>query len=315
MRGCSVIVLAAGKGTRMKSELPKVLHDLCGRSLLGHALFTSEGVNPSHVITVVRHERDLVAAEAKRVRPGVIIADQDEIPGTGRAVQCALDTAANMSLDLGDTVVVTSGDVPLLEAETLRKLLERHEQNQATVTLMTTIVEDPTGYGRVVREGQRVKRIVEHRDATRDELAIKEINAAIYAFDREFLEKTLKGLGRSNDQGEVYLTDVVELADKAGLVVQAFELEDNWQAEGCNDLVQLAGLRRVLNRRLLDKFMLAGARVVDPESTSIDVTVRLEPDSRVEPFTVLKGETVVQAGVTVGPFEVITDKNCSVGLQ
>lgn len=315
MSGCSVVVLAAGKGTRMKSELPKVLHDLCGRSLLGHAISAANGVDPQQIVAVVRHDRDRVAAEAKRVFPDVLIADQDELPGTGRAAQCALEAAAAQGVELGETVVITSGDVPLLESQTLRALIRKHEDNGAVATVLTTIAPDPTGYGRIVREDGRLVRIVEHRDATTEELAISEVNAGIYAFNTRFLTEALSGLGTDNDQGELYLTDVVQVADQNGDLAQPFLLEDAWQAEGCNDLVQLAALRKELNKRLLEKYMRLGAQVVDPDSTHIDVDVVLQPDCRIEPFTILRGKSIVGSGAVAGPFELVQNKELFPGLQ
>lgn len=309
----SVVVLAAGKGTRMKSKTPKVLHLLCGRTLLGHALHAAKGIDPEHIVAVVRHERDAVAAEAQRVIPDVIIADQDDIPGTGRAVQCALISAKENGVDLGDTVLVTSGDVPLLESATLQKVLEAHVDASAAVTAVTTIAPDPTGYGRIVRDGEAIARIVEQRDASTEERAINEINAGIYAFDREFLEEALRGLGTDNDQGEVYLTDIVEIAATAGRLAQPYVLEDTWQAEGCNDLVQLATLRRVLNTRLCEQHMRQGVSIVDPVTTSLDVDVVLEADSRIEPFTTVRGHSIVRSGATVGPYVVIEDLEVTPG--
>lgn len=312
----SVVVLAAGRGTRMKSSLPKVLHPLCGRTLLGHALATAEALEPLHIVPVVRFERDLVAAEISRVCPQALVADQDEIPGTGRAVFCALEAADRAGLDLGDTVLVTSGDVPLLEPDTLRDLVSRHQQSGAAVTLVTTIAPDPTGYGRVIRteDGERVARIVEQKDASAEERAVQEINAGIYAFDSAFLRGVLGRIDQNNTQGEVYLTDAAALASSEGRLAVPFVLDDVWQAEGCNDLEQLAALRRVLTERTIRRHLLAGVSIVDPASTDIDVQVTLEPDAVIRPFTQLQGQTHVESGAVVGPFTTVWDSHLESGV-
>ncbi len=307
-RDCSVVVMAAGKGTRMKSAVPKVLHSLCGRTLLGHALATAEGLDPRQIIVVVRHERDLVAAE---VGSQAVVADQDEIPGTGRAVQCGLEQAQG---DLGRTVVVTSGDVPLLEPSTLVELVEAHEAAGAAVTLMTTIAEDPHGYGRVLRgEDGLVTAIVEEKDATDEQRQVREINAGIYAFETEFLLAALGNLGQDNAQGEMYLTDTVARAVAEGKKALPFVLTDRWQAEGCNDLAQLAQLRQVLTARLCERHLLAGVSIVDPTNIQLDVQVQLEPDCTIEPGTALRGRTVVRTGAVVGPCTTLTDVEVGAG--
>lgn len=318
MRGTySVVVLAAGRGTRMKSSLPKVLHPLCGRTLLGHALAAAEAIEPLAIIPVIRHERDLVATEIERVCPTALIADQDDVPGTGRAVYCAIEAAVANEADLGETVLVISGDVPLLEPQTLRDLVRLHQDGGAAVTLVTTIAPDPTGYGRVIRsaDGKSVARIVEQKDASPAEQAVNEINAGIYAFDAAFLRDGLGRLDQNNTQGEVYLTDMAALAVAEGRLAAPFVLEDTWQAEGCNDLEQLAALRGVLTERILRRHMLAGVSIIDPASTGIDVQVTLEPDSIVQPFTQLLGQTHLEAGAEVGPFSTVQDAYLAAGTK
>ena len=206
-RPAAVIVLAAGQGTRMKSALPKVVHPLAGLSMIGHALRAAHGLDPEHLVAVVRHQREVVAAEIARVSPNAIIADQDEIPGTGRAVQCGLAALDQAVAPAPGTIVVTYGDVPLLSTDTLADLVATHEGAGHAVTVLTSRVEDPTGYGRIIRDASgTVTAIVEQRDATPEQAAINEINAGIYAFDADFLRASLASLGTDNDQGEVYLT-------------------------------------------------------------------------------------------------------------
>lgn len=304
----------------MKSSLPKVLHPLLGRTLLGHAMHAVMGLDPKSVVVVVRHDRDAVAAEALKVLPTAVVADQDDVPGTGRAVFCGLEGAANVGAPISGTVLVTSADVPLLETATLRELVKEHEDTGSAVTLVSTISEDPTGYGRVVRgveelggEGASVTAIVEHRDATSAQREIREINAGIYAFDAEFLFEALSQVGQDNDQGEVYLTDTVALAASRGLRVSAFVLEDPWQAEGCNDRWQLAALRTELNRRVAKAHCVGGVSIVDPASTSIDVEVTIGKDAIIRPFTSLVGRTSVGDGAEIGPNSTIIDS--SVGAK
>ncbi len=325
---CSAIIMAAGQGTRMKSSLPKVLHPLLGRTLLGHAMHAVMGLDPESVVVVVRHDRDRVAEEAVEVLPDAIIADQDEVPGTGRAVFCGLEGAAEAGEPIRGTVLVTSADVPLLKTETLRELVDQHEKSGAAVTLVSTISEDPTGYGRVVRQADGddagkdedalretapVVAIVEHRDATDAQRAIREINAGIYAFDAEFLFDALSRVGQDNDQGEVYLTDTVALAVAEGRLVSAFVLDDPWQAEGCNDRWQLAALRAELNQRICKAHCVAGVSVEDPANTSIDVEVTIGKDAVIKPFTSLVGRTNVGPNATVGPNSTVIDASVGEG--
>jgi bifunctional UDP-N-acetylglucosamine pyrophosphorylase/glucosamine-1-phosphate N-acetyltransferase len=308
-RPAAVVVLAAGEGTRMKSATPKVLHPIGGRSLLSHALAAARTLDPDHLVVVVRHERDRVAEHVSAVDPGALVADQDEVSGTGRAVECGLDVLPGT---LSGTVVVTYGDVPLLDAATLADLVTRHASAGAAVTVLTAHVADPTGYGRIVRDASgAVTGIVEHKDADDAQRAITEINSGIYAFDAALLRSALARVGTDNAQGERYLTDVVSVARHDGLVVGAVTTDDGWQVEGVNDRVQLAALGRELNRRLLDAWMRAGVTVVDPATTWVDVAVLLEPDVTLLPGTSLHGTTEVARHAVVGPDTTLTD--CLVG--
>nr|WP_284288203.1 NTP transferase domain-containing protein [Angustibacter aerolatus] len=195
----AVVVLAAGEGTRMRSTTPKVLHRIGGRSLLGHAVAAAQGLGPRHLAVVVRHDRDRVAAHVEALAPEAVVADQDEVKGTGRAVQCALDALP----DLEGTVVVTYGDVPLLTTATLAGLVAAHESEGDAVTVLTSVVDDPTGYGRVLRaDDGSVLAIVEQKDATQSQRAVREINSGIYAFEAAVLRRALAGLTTDNAQGE-----------------------------------------------------------------------------------------------------------------
>ena len=307
-RPAAVIVLAAGQGTRMKSALPKVVHPLSGLSMIGHALRAAHGLDPEHLVAVVRHQRDVVAAEIERVLPSAIIADQDEIPGTGRAVQCGLETLDQAVEPVSGTIVVTYGDVPLLSTDTLAELVATHEGAGHAVTVLTSRVEDPTGYGRIIRDASgTVAAIVEQRDATPEQAAINEINAGIYAFDADFLRTSLASLGTDNDQGEVYLTDVVAHAHRAGRSTSALVATDHWLVEGCNDRAQLAELGAELNRRVLADWMAQGVGVVDPASTWVDVTAELAQDVTLEQGVLVRGSTRIGQGARVGAYAILTD--------
>lgn len=307
----AVVVLAAGEGTRMRSATPKVLHQVGGRSLLGHAVAAARSLAPEHLVVVVRHERDRVAGHVAQVDPEAIIADQDDVKGTGRAVRCGLDALPEPPTG---TIVVTYGDVPLLSGELLAALVEAHETAGTAVTVLTAHVADPVGYGRVLRdEAGAVLGIVEHKDATGEQRAITEINSGIYAFDAKVLVDALGRIGTDNVQGEMYLTDVLSVARADGLGVAAFGTDDAWQVEGVNDRVQLAAVGRELNRRTLERWMRAGVTVVDPATTWVDADVVLEPDVTLLPGTQLHGACRAAAGATIGPDTTLTD--CEIGPE
>lgn len=303
-------MLAAGAGTRMRSATPKMLHGIGGRSLLGHALIAARGSGPERLAVVIRHQRDLVAAHVAGIEPDAELVDQDEIPGTGRAVECALD-ALDAAEPLDGPVLVMAGDVPLLDAGILGELAAAHAAEGNAITLLTATLEDASGYGRILRAGGQVTGIVEERDASAEQRAITEINTSTYIFDAAVLREALTKVDRENAQGEVYLTDVISLAHGEGLRVRALQVEDPWAVEGVNDRVQLAALGVELNRRTLGAWMRAGVTVIDPASTWVDVTVELAEDVTLAPGTQLHGSTTVGAGATIGPGTTMTD--CVVG--
>ncbi|MDQ2755534.1 MAG: bifunctional UDP-N-acetylglucosamine diphosphorylase/glucosamine-1-phosphate N-acetyltransferase GlmU [Actinomycetota bacterium] len=289
----------------MRSRTAKVLHRIGGLSLVGHALRAARATDPEHLVVVVRHQRDEVAAHVGGLDPAAVVADQDAVKGTGRAAQCGLDV---LPADLTGTVLVTYGDVPLLRPETLIALQAAHTTAGSAVTVLTSVLVDPTGYGRIVRDADGgVSGIVEHKDATAQQRAITEVNSGIYAFDATVLRDALAEVTADNAQGERYLTDVVAIARRRGLLVQAHALDDTWQTEGVNDKVQLARLGAELNRRTVDRAMREGAVVVDPASTWIDVDVTVGEDTVIRPNTQLLGATTVGAECTVGPDTTLTD--------
>jgi bifunctional UDP-N-acetylglucosamine pyrophosphorylase/glucosamine-1-phosphate N-acetyltransferase len=305
----AVIVLAAGQGTRMKSSRAKVLHPLAGVPLIGHVLATARELSAEHVIVVVRHERDAVSAAVLELMPDATVVDQDDIAGTGRAVELAL-TALPAGFD-GDVVVV-SGDVPLLDAGTLSVLIQGHRAATASATILSAMVGDATGYGRIVRDASgAVLRIVEQRDATADELTILEINSGTYVFAAPALRSELPRVGTGNAQGEKYLTDVIGLLHAAGQVIDAVPARDAWMVEGVNDRVQLAATAARLNAMIVRGWQVAGVTVQDPATTWIDIRSSLAEDVELLPGTHIAGATSVARGARIGPQTTLVD--CEVG--
>ena len=305
----AVIVLAAGQGTRMRSATPKVLHALAGVPLVGHVLATARALDPAHVIAVVRHEREAVANAIAELLPDVTIVDQDEVPGTGRAVEVALDALPE---DFDGDVVVVSGDVPLLDAGTLGELLRSHREARAAATVLSAILDDATGYGRVLRAPDgALDRIVEHKDASDDELGVVEINSGTYVFSATELRTHLPRIGTDNSQGEKYLTDVIGLLRAEGAPVAAMPVSESWIVGGVNDRVQLADAAVRLNALIVRGWQLAGVTVHDPASTWIDLKAQLAEDVEILPGTQIRGATVIARGAVVGPDTTLVD--CEVG--
>jgi bifunctional UDP-N-acetylglucosamine pyrophosphorylase/glucosamine-1-phosphate N-acetyltransferase len=308
----AIVVLAAGEGTRMRSSTPKVLHEIGGRSLLGHALAAGRALGPERVLVVVGHAREQVVAHLAQVDPQALPVVQEQQNGTGHAVRIALEATG----EIDGTVVVVCGDVPLLTGATLQDLLARHHGEENAATVLTAVVPDPTGYGRLVRdEAGAVLAIVEQRDATEAQRAIAEINSGVYAFDGKLLRDALTRLRTDNSQGEEYLTDVLAILRDDGHRVGALAAGDHHEILGVNDRVQLAELRRLLNDRVLTGWMRAGVTVVDPASTWIDVQATLEADCTIHPNTQLHGATRVETGAVVGPNTTLTDTQVGAGAS
>ena len=303
----AVVVLAAGGGTRMKSATSKLLHQVGGRSMLSYALEAASELDPEHLVVVVGHLRDQVLAHLQDIAPHVATAVQEEQLGTGHAVQCALAGLGDMSGE----IVVTYADVPMLDGETLLGLVADHRTHRNHVTVLTAMVDDPTGYGRVLRDGDEVVGIVEQRDATDEERQIREINSGIYVFDATTLGHGLANLRADNSQGELYLTDVISIARERGERVGAFVCDDAWHTQGINDRVQLAEMNREMNRRTVERLMRDGVTVVDPQTTWVQDGVDVAADATLLPGTQLEGATSVATGATIGPDATIVD--CEVG--
>lgn len=309
MRQLAVVVLAAGEGTRMKSSLPKVLHEISGLPLIGHVLATANSLSAQHVVAVLRHEKEKISAYVSQHFPATQIAVQDEIPGTGRAVEAALEVLPS-SFE-GD-VLILSGDVPLIDVTSISELIERHRESGALGTLVSCQLENPFGYGRVIRSRGDLVGIVEQKDATEEQREITEVNAGVYVFSAGPLKEALAKVTTNNASSEKYLTDVVSLMIEKGSV-QAHQIFDQWLVAGVNDRVQLSEVSAELNARIVRAWQLSGVTVDEPASTWIDVTVQIGQDARILPSTRLSGITRVGPGAIIGPDTSLTD--CEVGEE
>ncbi len=305
----AVIVLAAGEGTRMKSTTPKVLHEICGRALLGHVITVAATCGAARTVVVLGHQRERVATYLGDQYPEVVTTEQAEQNGTGHAVRVTLEQLAQQGMPVtGGAVVVVSGDSPLLSASTLQLLLGEHDSAGAAVTVLSAVLPDATGYGRIVRDGAGlVSAIVEHKDADDAVRSINEVNSGMYVFDGEFLADGVNRLTTANVQGEEYLTDLVGLARGAGRVVAAVAAPDPDDTLGINDRAQLAEAESIMRARINLGWLAAGVTMRDPATTYIDVAVELEPDCVLEPGTILRGATTIGAGAVVGPDSTLID--------
>ncbi len=289
----AVIVLAAGKGTRMKSELPKVLHRAAGRSLLGWVLAAVDPLDADETVAVIGHGADAVI---EALPPMAVSVVQEPQLGTGDAVRVGLSGCS----EAVDTVLILPGDMPLLEADTLEQVVATHRDEGAAATVLTVKMDDPTGYGRVERSWDQIVRIVEQRDADERQQAIDEVNTSVYAFDAVLLVDALGRLSSENSQGEYYLTDVIEILSGGSRKI-ASVTTDAVEGTGVNSHVQLAGVGEVLRQRINDRLMSEGVAMLDPSRVYIDAGVLVEPGATIYPDVYLQGDTTVGAGAVVGP--------------
>jgi len=313
----AVLVLAAGAGTRMRSDTPKVLHTLAGRSMLAHSLHAIAKMAPQHLVVVLGRDHQpieqAVGDAAETLGRPIDVAIQDQQLGTGHAVLCGLSALPD---DFAGVVVVTSGDIPLLAADTLADLVATHNARGAAATVLTTTLSDPTGYGRILRtQDHEVIAIVEQADATPSQREIREVNAGVYAFDIAALRSGLTRLSADNAQQELYLTDVIAIVRQDGQVVQAQHVDDSALVAGVNNRVQLSELAAELNRRIVSGHQLAGVTVVDPSSTWIDVDVTIGRDTVIQPGTQLLGGTRIGGRCSVGPDTTLTDVSVGEGAS
>jgi bifunctional UDP-N-acetylglucosamine pyrophosphorylase/glucosamine-1-phosphate N-acetyltransferase len=301
MADIHAVILAAGKGTRMRSARAKVLHESAGFSLLEHVFRTLDSLHPSSIVVVVGHQAEEVKAAALGQRAGVSFAVQEPLLGTGHA----LLQAEPLLRDETGTLVLLSGDVPLLKPATLEGLVEQHVNHRAAATVLTAVVDQPDGYGRIVREHGEISAIVEHKDASAGQRTIKEINSGIYVFDLPPLFPALRDIGSGNAQGEYYLPDLVGIYRSRGLRVDTLALTDPHEILGVNSRKELADVSRILKDRKNDALMEAGVTIVDPATTWIQADVIVGQDSIIHPNVFLEGRTrigsdcVIHSGVRI----------------
>lgn len=287
-----VLILAAGLGKRMKSKYPKVVHKILGKPMINWVV--DLGKNFGEVGVVVGHKAEIV----KSYLPSdVVVYIQEPQLGTGHAVMCARDF-----ISVDEDLLVLYGDVPLLQKVTIEKLKRIHEENRYDVTILTFVPGDPTGYGRIVKEGSKI-RIVEDKDANEEQKRIQEVNSGIYIFSGKFLLENIEKIGNNNAQREYYLTDVVALSQNAGTVL----LEDPIEVSGVNDRIQLAQLESIARQRILESLMLSGVTIVDPQSTFIGPDVEIGMDTIIYPFTIIEGRTIIKEDCEIGPYSHIIE--------
>jgi bifunctional UDP-N-acetylglucosamine pyrophosphorylase/glucosamine-1-phosphate N-acetyltransferase len=308
----TVIVLAAGGGTRMKSKTMKVLHRIGGRSMIGHVLTAVSATEPTRVVAVIGTQREQVGPHVLEYAPDAVLAVQETQDGTGHAVRVAVESVLSGGTTLTGTVLVVTGDTPLLRGSSLSAFVTAHVESAAAVSVLTGIVANPFGYGRIVRDAAGgVDAIVEEKDATPAQREIDEINSGILAFDAAFLGEALGQLTNDNANGEYYLTDTVKIARATGRAVAAHPVEDVRETEGANDRAQLAELGRVLNQRIVTQWMKDGVTIMDPATTWIESDVVLAPDVTILPGTQLLGATKIDEDAVIGPDTTLED--CEIG--
>jgi bifunctional UDP-N-acetylglucosamine pyrophosphorylase/glucosamine-1-phosphate N-acetyltransferase len=306
-----IVILAAGKGTRMKSAMPKVLHRAGELPLIEHVLRTAEALQPQSIAVILGHQADTVRGSLEQ-RPGLTFALQEPQLGTGHALLQAEPLLASAS----GTVVLLSGDVPLLRASTLGDLVAHHARTGAAATVLTAVVDDPHGYGRIVRDfGQGIVGIVEHRDATEDQRSICEINSGIYAFDLAPLFGALKEIGSTNAQGEYYLPDLVTIYRERGLQVETVTAGDPQEILGVNSRKELAELTAILRARRNQELMDAGVTLIDPDTAFIGPDVTIGPDTIIHPNVYLEGPTAIGSNCTIHAGVRIVDSTIEDGVQ
>jgi bifunctional UDP-N-acetylglucosamine pyrophosphorylase / glucosamine-1-phosphate N-acetyltransferase len=303
----TVVILAAGEGTRMKSATPKVLHTISGRSLVGHVLHAVSSLSPKQVRVIVGAGREEVEAHISEIAPTAVTVFQEKRGGTGHATQLALD-----GLKPTGTLLVLAGDTPMLTSEALSQLLKHHHEGGFTASVLTAEHPDPTGYGRIVRaDDDSLLRIVEERDADDTERDIYEVNSGVYAFDAAKLAVAIGKLKSNNSQGELYLTDVIEILRNEGGTIAAVMIDDFIEILGVNDRVQLAESAALLRDRINEDLMREGVSIIDPLNTWVDSTATVASDVTLMPGTAISGSTTIASGAIIGPRTTLVD--CTVG--
>lgn len=303
-KNLSVLILAAGKGKRMKSSKPKVLHQILSKPMLYYILNSVYGLCPLNVVVVVGHQKNLVRKYLKDNYPQALTIEQNPQLGTAHAVKCA----ASLKREMGSLVLVLSGDCPLILKDTLKQLVARMTSTGSSAAILSTEVEDPTGYGRIIKDSRgKVLKVVEHNDTTPRQQSINEINTSIYCFDRDKLFDKIEEVGSDNSQKEYYLTDVIEKMVNSGQKVTTYKLQDSVQVLGVNDRAQLADAEKVIRQRINYRLSLQGVSIKDPAQTYIQDTVTIGIDTVIEPCCFIEGNTSIGTGCRIGPFTQIKD--------
>jgi len=304
----AVVVMAAGQGTRMKSKLPKALHRAAGRSLLEHVLRATAPLNPEHTVIIIGYGAEQVKEDVKNYDVSFVLQDFDEGYGTGMA----LKQAERALPGFVGNVMALNGDGPLLKTETLAQLVAE-QGGQDGMTLVTCLVDEPTGMGRIIRDATgNVDNIVEEKEATPDQKHIKETNPGIYLFDATVFDKARR-LSKDNAAGEYYITDLPRIYLQEGSPVRGMRVEDETEVLSVNDRKHLTSIERILRERIRDTWLAAGVTMISPETTFIDDTVFIEPDVVLEPGVILKGETRIGEGATVGAYAYLQDAQIAEG--
>ncbi|NMA69024.1 MAG: bifunctional UDP-N-acetylglucosamine diphosphorylase/glucosamine-1-phosphate N-acetyltransferase GlmU [Desulfitobacterium sp.] len=306
MPNWAAVVMAAGKGTRMKSKLPKVMHTLAGKPMLQHVLDCIRKVDIQRIFVILGHGREQIEG----ILDSVEIVVQEEQLGTGHAVMQAIPHCHGI-----DHIMVLSGDQPLIRPETLQSLAEIHKENGAAASILTAVFENPQGYGRIVKEEGRFQKIVEEKDATSEERLIKEINTGTYCFNVAKLRDALEKITPQNAQGEYYLTDVFKVLQEQGEIISTYCTEDVHEALGINSRAQLAQGEEIIRSRILNHWLDEGVTIIDPNTTYIDEDVELTSDVTIQPFTILKGKTRIAEDAIIGPHTTLTDCICGKGTS
>lgn len=300
----NIIILAAGKGSRMKSNKLKVLHEIAGKPIIQYVIDAVNHAN-NKLYVVIGHQKDNL--EATINDPTISLVEQKEQLGTGHAVQ---QVAPLLDPTQQNSTLILTGDSPLLQKETLKKLIETHETTQASATILSTHVDNPHGYGRILRDKQgNVEGIREQKDCNPEQANISEINSGVYIFKTQHLLEHIHNLTTNNNQKEYYLTDIIEILKQQSHKIESYCTENNFEVLGINTRQDLSIANEVIYRLNNEKLMTNGVTIIDPKSTFIDSTVTIESDTIIEPFTILKGQTTIKSNATIGPFVELNNTN------